>query len=78
MAKEMVTCSVVNDKCSAPAGWQVGGLGGGCASNEDRRKQARYECFACGLPVCGRCSKLVEYLHYGKQRICDNCRVEAS
>ena len=74
MAKEMVTCNVSTGRCSAPAGWQVGGLGGGCAVNSDRRKQARYTCFACGLPVCGRCSKLVEYLHFGKQRICGICR----
>ncbi len=76
MIKEMVVCSVSNDNCSAPASYRVGGLGGGYAENDDRRKQARYECFVCGLPVCGRCSKLIDYLNYGKQRICDNCREE--
>jgi len=74
VVKEMFVCSVVNDTCSAPAGYQVGGLGGGCAVNDDRRKQARFECYACGLPVCGRCSKVIDYLSYGKQRICDDCR----
>jgi len=73
MTVEMVTCNVSNDKCSAPAGYRVGG---GCAINDDRRKEARFECFACGLPVCGRCSKIRQYLHYGKQRICDNCQQE--
>lgn len=74
MIKEMIACSVANDMCSAPAGYQIGGLGGGYYVNDDRRKQARFECFACGLPVCGRCSKSIEYLDYGKQRLCDNCR----
>ena len=70
----MVVCSVVNDNCSSPAGWQVGGLGGGIAINNNKKTQARYECFACGLPVCGRCSKITKYLGYGEQRICDKCR----
>ena len=74
MTKEMVTCNVSNDKCSAPGGWQIGGLGGPTGANTDKTKQARFECFACGLPVCGRCSKVIEYMNYGKQRICDKCR----
>ena len=74
MLKEMITCSVANNNCSAPAGWQCGGLGGGHYENDDRRQQARFECFACGNPVCGRCSRKVQYLLYGKQRICNNFR----
>lgn len=72
--KEMITCSVANENCTAPAGWQCGGLGGGIAVNTDRKLQARYECFACGEPVCGKCAKLIDYMNYGRQRICDICR----
>ena len=72
--KEMVTCNVSDNNCSAPASFQVGGLGGGISPNNDRRKQARFNCFACGLPICGRCSSTLEYLDYGKQRICNNCK----
>jgi len=71
--KEMISCSVANSNCSAPAGWQCGGLGGGTFENNDKKKQARLKCFSCGLPVCGRCSRVIDYLWYGKQRICDNC-----
>ena len=74
---EMVTCGVANENCSAPAAWGVGGsLMTGYYENEDRRKQAKFECFVCGEPVCGRCSRVVDYLTYGKQRVCDNCRGE--
>ncbi len=72
MIKEMVTCNVSGGNCSAPVGYGISGCG--YAPNDDKRKQAHYECFKCGLPVCGRCSKLIDYLDYGKQRICDNCR----
>ena len=71
MKKEMVTCNVSNDRCSSPAGW---GINNGFSENDDRTKQARFICFACGLPACGHCSKLIEYMNFGKQRICDTCR----
>ena len=72
--KKMVTCSVVGERCTAPAGWQVCGVWGGYAPNDDRRRQAKYECFACGLPVCAKCTRLIDYYNYGKQRICNVCR----
>ena len=70
----IIHCSVSGDKCSSPAGYRIGGLGGACGENE--YTHAIFECYACGQPVCGRCSKNIEYLNYGKQRICDNCREE--
>lgn len=31
------------------------------------------ECFACGEPVCSKCSKILKYHSFGKRRICFNC-----
>ncbi len=72
----MRACVVSNDNCLAPAGYQCGGLGG--MSGENDRANCRLTCFACGEPVCSKCSKKIEYYHYGKQRICDNCREDLS
>lgn len=42
----------------------------GCAGHTQK------ECFSCGLPVCGSCSNLTQYLRYGRRRICANCQIE--
>ena len=33
-------------------------------------------CFACGLPVCRKCSTVLSYYTYGRRRVCNNCQVE--
>lgn len=30
-------------------------------------------CFACGLPVCGKCSTQTEWYLYSHKRICYDC-----
>ena len=59
--KDVPTCSVVNENCTSPA------------NQEPPKVPARGVCFACGQPVCARCSRRISYLHYGRKRICDNC-----
>jgi hypothetical protein len=56
------TCSVVDEDCEAPAGYMEGG------EVVDGDAYADYECYQCGLPVCGNCSRMV-----GKKRMCNNC-----
>jgi len=64
-------CCVVNDECLAPAGIQVGGLGGptgGCDPGYVG------ECHACGQDVCRNCSKQVRYKDvFGKVRRVRKC-----
>lgn len=56
------TCSVVWDNnCESPA-------------NLEPQERARCTCFACGLPVCKRCSNVERYLWYGRRRVCKTCR----
>ena len=58
-------CSVCDDGCEAPAGWQVGnGVIPGDGS-------AEFCCCECSDPVCGNCSRPAK----GKRgkRICNNC-----
>ena len=68
MAKEK--CHVANQGCRAPAGY---GCYSGCSDETGRPPYARCKCFACGLPVCSNCSKIVKYKRYGKRRLCDTC-----
>lgn len=65
------TCEVSGDDCLAPAGYQVGGMGGGIIQGT---KPARATCFACGLPVCSNCSTFREWARFGRKRVCDECR----
>ena len=58
------TCAVVWDEsCKAPA-------------NLDPPERARCTCFACGLPVCSACSRIRDYLWYGRKRICKTCDMD--
>jgi hypothetical protein len=59
------SCSVCDEDCEAPAGYQVGG---GAVPGEG---SAEYCCDGCGEPVCGACSKPIR----GKRgkRICTRC-----
>jgi hypothetical protein len=57
------TCSVVADEtCKSPA-------------NLEPQQNVRAECFACGQPVCTSpsCSRVRDYLGYGRKRICTDC-----
>ena len=55
------TCSnVTSQYCDSPA-------------NLEPPRAVRGRCFACGLPVCGPCSQIVEWKGYGRKRVCDNC-----
>jgi hypothetical protein len=56
-----VTCDVIlNTKaCVAPPG--------------SRETSIRSVCFACGKHACTSCSKIRDYLTYGKRRICNDC-----
>jgi len=59
----MTTCSVVDQFCLAPA-------------NLSPLRHAKGKCFACGLPVCAKCSSIRTYYNYGKVRLCNNCQCE--
>jgi|GEM_PF-1951035 len=59
------SCSVCDDDCEAPAGWQVGG---GVIPGEG---SAEFECWHCGQPVCGSCSSMVK-----RKRTCNTCKDE--
>jgi len=65
-------CNVCGENCIAPAGW-----GGHYGFMENTGRPAGCKCFACGQPVCSKCSKKVKYHQYGTQRICDSCRATA-
>jgi hypothetical protein len=67
-------CNMANQDCEAPAG--RGGSFGHYTNDYSRGNGARFNCYSCGLPVCGKCSKVVKYMSFGRQRICDNCREE--
>src|SRR5512139_3921673 len=67
-------CNVANNDCEAPAGF--GNTYGVYVNDYHGGNGAKYTCYRCGLPVCGKCSKVMQYMGYGKQRICDNCQDE--
>jgi len=53
-------CSAVEAyDCEAPAGYQVGGLGGGTCGAPGARPGVLKTCGYCGEPVCGPCSTLM-------------------
>lgn len=58
-------CSVCDQDCEAPAGYDVGG---GILPGEGN---ADYTCYHCGEPVCGACSKIIK-----RKRTCNNCAEE--
>ena len=59
-------CTVVDDACLAPAGYRVGnGIAYGTRSAKGR-------CHACGLPVCGKCSRIVT-CRGRRRRVCLPC-----
>lgn len=49
----MIFCSIVESQCEAPAGFRTGA--GGLIDGDT---PARFKCFVCTEPVCGKCSKL--------------------
>lgn len=54
------TCCVADQYCKSP-------------SNLEPPIHINSKCYCCGQPVCVNCSLVIEYLDYGKQRICHNC-----
>lgn len=60
--EEPEPCSVVNPGCEAPAGMMVGG------GVIEGTESAEYECYGCGVPVCGNCSQ-----ERDGHRLCDDC-----
>lgn len=34
------------------------------------------ECFSCGQPACGSCTRVVPYFRYGNKRLCTDCIAE--
>ena len=67
------TCEIVYENdCRAPAGWRVGGLGGGMAANNTIG--TRSTCFACGVAACTACSRRTEWFRYGRVRVCFDCK----
>lgn len=68
--EEVVTCEVVNGGCEAPAGYAVGG--GVVAGTE----AAEFECYPCGRPVCGACSRERDWAGETGVRVCDDCHEE--
>lgn len=61
--REIETCCVVDQFCDSPA-------------NLDEPIRAKYICYSCGQPVCGKCSTKRKYYKYGKQRLCNDCQIE--
>lgn len=62
-------CAVVNDDCTAPAGYATGG------GMVEGTEYVTTTCVVCGEHVCEECSKLVlRPKKRAKQRVCDNCR----
>jgi hypothetical protein len=59
-------CSVSGNSCIAPAGR---GTAGGISYGT---KDAKNLCDACGLPVCGKCSR-VWWIGRDRERRCDHC-----
>ncbi len=57
---EEKACCVANTNCKAPAN---------CPTTSRMSV-----CFACGDFVCMNCSRRIRWFHYGRRRICDNCR----
>jgi len=43
-------------------------------SNQFCKDDTKTICFACGNPVCTRCSSIRKYYNYGKVRLCDGCQ----
>lgn len=33
-------------------------------------------CYACGMPACKKCSSIINYLRYGRRRVCNKCQEE--
>ena len=60
----MSTCKVVDERCTAPAGYLVQGMGYG-----DGESQRLPTCYTCGEHVCLSCSTKV-----GRSRICFDCQ----
>lgn len=62
-------CSIANAECRSPAS-------GGYGWTSHRGTTAR--CFSCGDPCCTDpgCSLVLDYMAYGKKRICDNCQID--
>lgn len=64
-------CHVAGNNCIAPAGY---GTSQGYAYGT---KNAKLKCYACGMPVCGKCSATIRWsgrLVTRRRRVCDDCR----
>jgi hypothetical protein len=57
-------CCVVDEECECPANIE------NCLIEEIN---LRTKCFACGLYVCKKCSKVIKWYNFGRRRICNNC-----
>lgn len=55
------SCHVVNEGCAAPP----------ALVREPGSRIA--ECFRCGNDVCKQCSRVRDYLNYGRRRLCAHC-----
>lgn len=57
-------CDVANQGCKAPPGLAF--------------TFTTAACFACGMGVCtnAQCSRRIQYLRFGRKRICFNCQRE--
>jgi len=71
---ERRSCKISNGGCKAPAGIQVGGLGGAIGEGTG---STRATCYRCGDPVCTDryCSRRMTY-DGKRRRICDDCQWE--
>lgn len=58
--KEKNCCSVVGEDCVSPA-------------NLETIRNIKTTCFACGLPACVQCSKIISYYNFGQKRLCNYC-----
>jgi len=56
-------CCVADDRCEAPANLE-----------DEDMPTLRTKCFVCGLPVCKKCSSIIKWYHWGKRRVCNNCK----
>ena len=60
---EREACCIADQACDAPA-------------NLEPQVKAKSFCFACGRPVCTKCSSRRKYYDYGVKRLCNDCQVE--
>lgn len=55
------SCHVVNEGCEIPP------------ALTPKPHQRACECFRCGNDVCKTCSRVVNYMRFGRRRLCSHC-----